>query len=205
MRGFYKDYSQLQRKRRHARDLHRRLKVAGRSMICEVCQCQHMTQWNGEWMWRDWPVKLQIDHINGRKLTEEDDRLDNLRYICPNCHTQTKGRMCTKTDKWRIRKMETEPLVFRPRKNLERKTKIATTVLHKRLQNSGRLYICEWCRCENMQLENGQWKWNENVITLEIDHIKARAKGGSDDTDNLRYLCSNCHSQTSNWGGKGKL
>ena len=100
--------------------------------------------------------------------------------------------------------METEMLLFRPRKNQFRKTKIATTVLHKLLQNSGRLYICEWCRCENMQLENGQWKWNRSVITLEIDHIKARAQGGSDEIDNLRYLCPNCHSQTSNWGGKGK-
>jgi len=31
------------------------------------------------------PLVLQIDHING---INNDHRLNNLRFLCPNCHTQ---------------------------------------------------------------------------------------------------------------------
>lgn len=33
------------------------------------------------------PLSLQLDHING---INSDNRMENLRLLCPNCHSQTK-------------------------------------------------------------------------------------------------------------------
>lgn len=44
-------------------------------------------------------ITLQIDHING---INTDHRLENLRFLCPNCHSQTDtfcGRNLPKMDK----------------------------------------------------------------------------------------------------------
>jgi hypothetical protein len=40
---------------------------------------------NNGW-WNNKPLILQLDHKNG---DNKDNRLENLQYLCPNCHTQT--------------------------------------------------------------------------------------------------------------------
>lgn len=42
--------------------------------------------WCGNNKWRDLKLVLEIDHING---IHKDEREENLRYLCPNCHSQT--------------------------------------------------------------------------------------------------------------------
>lgn len=36
--------------------------------------------------WLDEPLSLHLDHING---INNDHRRENLRFLCPNCHSQT--------------------------------------------------------------------------------------------------------------------
>jgi hypothetical protein len=36
--------------------------------------------------WQERPLTLQLDHANG---DPDDHRLENLRWLCPNCHSQT--------------------------------------------------------------------------------------------------------------------
>ena len=36
--------------------------------------------------WQNNPIPLELDHINGVRT---DNRIENLRVLCPNCHAQT--------------------------------------------------------------------------------------------------------------------
>jgi len=59
--------------------------VAG-DLLDYCCSKCGIDSWQGE------TIILDLDHINGNN---RDNRLENLRYLCPNCHSQTdtyKGR-----------------------------------------------------------------------------------------------------------------
>lgn len=74
------------------------VKLQNRGNQCEICLIK---DWNGS------QITFELDHINGIR---DDNRLENLRFLCPNCHSQTdtfRNKNCNKT---RIR--EGKPLNF---------------------------------------------------------------------------------------------
>ena len=46
----------------------------------ECIECGNKGEWNGK------PISLHLDHKNG---VNNDNRINNLRFLCPNCHSQT--------------------------------------------------------------------------------------------------------------------
>lgn len=76
----------LTSKRQSGKTLRRALLESGRKLECEECDLG--TMWNGK------PITLAIDHKNGLIY---DDRAENLRFLCPNCHTQT-DNYCSKSN-----------------------------------------------------------------------------------------------------------
>lgn len=57
--------------------LTKRLLRLGWKYMCSDCG---INEWRGK------PLTLHLDHINGHHT---DNRFENLRFLCPNCHQQT--------------------------------------------------------------------------------------------------------------------
>lgn len=56
----------------------------------ECSKCKNNEEWQGQFL------RLHLDHING---INNDNRIENLRLLCPNCHSQTKTYCCSPTKK----------------------------------------------------------------------------------------------------------
>ena len=111
------------------RSIKKRLVALGIEYKCSLCPVRD--EWNGQ------SITLQLDHING---VYNDNRIENLRFLCPNCHSQTEtfsGRTSNKQNhhkKYYYKKTcecggikSTKAKMCRScaNKNIKRKTKIS--------------------------------------------------------------------------------
>ncbi len=64
---------------KHTRTVLRKV-IIKEKLIPYKCAICGITEWQGK------TLSLELDHINGEN---NDNRLENLRFLCPNCHSQT--------------------------------------------------------------------------------------------------------------------
>ena len=64
---------------KHPRTVLRRT-IINEKLIPYKCAICGIVEWNGK------NISLELDHINGEN---NDNKLENLRFLCPNCHSQT--------------------------------------------------------------------------------------------------------------------
>jgi len=74
-------------------------------LLSYKCECGNKGEWLGK------KLILQLDHKNG---INNDNRLENLRFLCPNCHSQTEtfGGKRLKKHRFRLKDNPEEYMKF---------------------------------------------------------------------------------------------
>ncbi len=74
---------------------------------CDLEDCQF---YNNETRWKDTPLLMILDHVNGNPF---DNNPGNLRYVCPNCDSQLPTRGAK--NKGRVSNLEEKRYFLQPR------------------------------------------------------------------------------------------
>jgi len=125
----------------HSRNVVKRLVIKFNLLEYKCHECGLGDCWNNK------KISLVLDHING---ISNDHRLENLRILCPNCHSQT-DNFGSKNRSYKIIKDDA--------KNIPNDIKLVKKTINK---------ICDYCK------KDFQTKQNKKYCSTECDGLQKR-------------------------------
>ena len=161
----------------------------------------------GEWMGK--PMALELDHING---VFNDHRLENLRFLCPNCHATT-DTYCGRNKKTKKGKPERKSKVFVP---MPPAIEIASLIVRMSKTDVAKHYnvscttIDKWCKQQHVPhqiYKLAEWGiqqdpslselWEKRKLELKPDNCQKDSDNKNEDSifrngDNGNRFCKNC-------------
>jgi hypothetical protein len=129
----------------------------------ECYKCGLKDTWQGEL------IVLHIDHINGDHF---DHRIENLRLLCPNCHSQT-STYCSKNKKRRSKK---DPIFKEKEKH---KCKLCNKIIRCESTYCGECYKNHRKELQSNYVRKNKINWmpiEELLLRLETTSFLALAK-----------------------------
>lgn len=118
---------------------------------CKICKLTN--EWNGK------KLVLQLEHING---ISDDNRLENLCFLCPNCHSQTPTYAGKKLKKHKIKKPRNFPRYKQRKVERPSKEKLEELIINNPMTTIGKMYgvsdnaIRKWAKSYGINLKSAK-------------------------------------------------
>ena len=163
--------------------------------------------------WMDKTLTLHVDHIDG---DNSNDSMDNLRFLCPSCHSQTKtfgtrnganskhcvckcesvGRLCPNCSAKKSFD-RSDPQNGDDERNFVESVLVEGSKLpNYKIKNCILKYGLIDDECSSCGISG---EYNGSPLTLHLEHINGVRNDHR--LENLTFLCPNCHSQTNTYCG----
>jgi predicted RNA-binding Zn-ribbon protein involved in translation (DUF1610 family) len=144
--------------------LRRALIESGREYKCS--SCGNDGKWNGK------ELRLQIDHKNGDWL---NNQLENLSFLCPNCHSQTEGWCGNKGDSDLISAARASRNRLRRKRKLPLDHKFTPNYVRKQCINCKKEISQKAKRCKSCSMKQHETKinWPSTKELIEMTKKKS--------------------------------